>query len=330
MVSPLVDLGPAGRGARDIIVEWDLDKPDSSRLSIVVTEGGNVSKPKGGVEAYNFVFREKDRVVIRFSFTAPPTAKPDVVYAVSGTNIDTRDLEALKKLIGGTAPVTTPANLGTLAANNARRTETKAVTDDLIAGGKLTMTLSLKDKKGSGPNDQEVTIYSSGGITFRVASRPPRLTISSGIAVSRAPDPSVAIVKTADTIAFVKDGKQQRAYQQMILLKDKKAALQPLQTLITYANFRMRDDVYLSLGIQLNQKVFEEPLLGVSYRRALVGTMGVHAVAGVHFTRETALEPRSGFTDGMKLDPTIGLTVDEIPTTIRRRTRPFFGLSLHF
>src|SRR5512145_874533 len=84
MVSPLVDFGPAGRGARDIIVEWDLDKPDSSRLSIVVTEGGNVSKPKGGVEAYNFVFREKDRVVIRFSFTAPPTAKPDVVYAVSG------------------------------------------------------------------------------------------------------------------------------------------------------------------------------------------------------------------------------------------------------
>lgn len=215
-------------------------------------------------------------------------------------------------------------------SGNDLRTETKAVTDDLIAGGKLTMTLSLKDKKGSGPNDQEVTIYSSGGITFRVASRPPRLTISSGIAVSRAPDPSVAIVKTADTIAFVKDGKQQRAYQQMILLKDKKAALQPLQTLITYANFRMRDDVYLSLGIQLNQKVFEEPLLGVSYRRALVGTMGVHAVAGVHFTRETALEPRSGFTDGMKLDPTIGLTVDEIPTTIRRRTRPFFGLSLHF
>jgi hypothetical protein len=140
----------------------------------------------------------------------------------------------------------------------------------------------------------------------------------------------VAIVKTADTIAFEKDGKQQRAYQQMILLKDSKAALQPLQTLITYANFQVRDFLYLSLGVQLNQKVFEEPLLGLSLRRSLVGTMGVHAVAGVHFTRETVLEPRSGFTDGMRLDPTLGLTVDEIPTTLRRRTRPFLGLSVHF
>jgi len=330
MASPNVDVGPAERGGRDVAVVWNLDEPDARRLSILVLEAGKVNPPIEGAAAYNFVFREKDRVVISFSFTAPPTAKPEVSYAVSGTNIDIRDLEALKKLIVGTAPQTTAANVMSLSVGNTPRTETKAVTDDLIAGGRLTMTLSLKDKKGPGPNEQEVTVYSSGGIIFRVASRPPRLTLSSGIAVSRAPDPSVTIVKTADTIVFEKDGKQQRAYQQMILLKDKKAALQPLQTLVTYANFQVRDDFYLSLGIQLNQKVFEEPLLGLSYRRSLVGTMGVHAVAGFHFTRETTLEPRSGFTDGMKPDPTIGLTVDEIPTTMRRRTRPFFGLQRHF
>ncbi len=330
MASPPVDVGPAARGARDIVVRWDLDQSGALGLSIEVTEGGNVSMPKDGAAAYNFVFRENDRVVISFTFSAPETAKADVSYAVSGTNVDTRDLEAIKKLILGTGPATTEADAKVLARGNSRRTVAKAITDELIAGGKLTMTLTLKDKKDATNNAQEVTIYSSGAIIFRVASRPPRLTVSSGIAISHAPDPSVAIVKTADTIVFMRNGKVERAYQQMILLKDNKAALQPLQTVITYANFQVWDGLYLSLGVQLNQKVFEEPLLAFSYRWSLVGTMGVHVAAGVHFTRETTIEPRSGFTDGMTLDPTLSLTVDEIPTTIRRRTRPFLGLSLHF
>jgi hypothetical protein len=329
-VSPAPDARPAERGVREIVVFWNTEKPAEPSLSIRVTERGKPDSSLTGAAAYNFVFREKDRVVISFTFKAPDTSKPDVSYAVSGTNVDTRDLEALKKLIAGTAPVTTQSTLLFTAGANVPRTETRSVTDDLIAGGKLTITLTLKDKKGTPPNEQEVTVYSSGGIIFRVASRPPRLTISTGIAVSRAPDPSVAIVKTADTIVFERNGKQERAYQQMILLKDNKPTLQPLQTAVTYANFQLWSPVYLSLGVQLNQKVFEEPLLGISLRRSLVGTMGVHAIGGVHFTRETALEPRSGFTDGMKLDPSRALTVDEIPTTLRRRTRPFFGLALHF
>lgn len=51
---------------------------------------------------------------------------------------------------------------------------------------------------------------------------------------------------------------------------------------------------------------------------------------GVRFTKETEITPNSGCTDGQKLDPTIGLTVGDIPTMEKRHRRFFFGLSFDF
>ena len=314
--------------SRDVLITWDKTASDENTLTILVTpEGESTQDPITGADAYTFVLNHSDRVAFSLKWKGNETG--DISYVVTGTDFDAKELEALKNLFSGNLP-TSQSDQGTGQLGAATNSIMKAVAEDLISGGRLTVTFSLKQRQGSGNNEQLITTYTSGEVSFRVKSRPPRLTISNGIAITTAPEPSLAIIKTSEVITFEKDGKEQQAFRQAISLKDDAAVLQPIQTAVTFANFRLTWKMFISLGIQLNQKIFEEPILGLTYRQPVFGTMGLNLLVGAHFSNEDEIDDESGFSDGMKLDPTLGLTVDDIPIDPRYRLRFVFGFSVDF
>lgn len=320
---------PARALPREVYINWDLSTTDDSkRLVIGVKEGALPQAEISGAAAYGFRLRAEDHVVIVLRWKGDKS-KGDISYAVTGTNYDAKDLDALKKLVTGAAPAAKDPGKTALAEDEAQSI-TKAVTDDLRAGGALTATFTLKETQGTGTAAKEVTSYTSGGVTFRVDGHSPRFTVSNGVALSGAARTSVAIVKTATLLTFTKDGKSQQAYEQAISLKDHDTSLQPVQSLLAFANFEFTERVYATIGSQLNAKLFEEPMLGITYRHPITGSMGLNATGGVHFSKELEILRGSGFSDGMKLDPTIGLTVDDIPTQKKYHNRPFLAFSLDF
>jgi hypothetical protein len=315
----------AAADPREVLVVWDMTRPESTRLTITVTESTK-TRTIASPDAYNFRFKPDDRVLATLRWAGAMDGA--ITSAVTGTNLDAKDLEALKKLVTGSAPLASPLT-GKGLAGDMVQSLTRAVTDDLIAGGRLTFVFALKLREGATRTD-EVGDYGSGSIIFRIESRSPRFTVSNGVGITRAPDPVVTIAKTATIIAFQKDDKPQQAYEQVIAVERDEEKLRPIQTALVFANFNLGWRLYATLGVQLNQKVFEEPVLGFTYRHPLTGSMGLNLLAAAHFSNETRIKEESGFEDGMKLDPTVGLTVGDIPTEKSHEPRFLFGLSVDF
>ena len=113
-------------------------------------------------------------------------------------------------------------------------------------------------------------------------------------------------------------------------VQDNDRAFRPIQSLMTFANFRIAGPVYVSIGVQVNQKLFDGPLLGGTYRVPLGNGHGLNVTAGVQFSREIGIDPASGFADGQLLDPAAGLTVDDVPTRSTWHGRAALGLTLDF
>ena len=86
-------------------------------------------------------------------------------YAITGTNLDEKDLDQLKKLVSAGTSSTAKAagSVQTTDAGVEPRYELKAVTDKLIAGGKLTATFTEKRKEGVGTAAKEVVTKTSRG-----------------------------------------------------------------------------------------------------------------------------------------------------------------------
>ena len=148
--------------------------------------------------------------------------------------------------------------------------------------------------------------------------------------MSNAPHPTVALVKTSTIVSFTKDGKAQQAHQQIIALKESDSDAAPIQSLMTVANFRLHKEWYASLGLRVDEKIFDQPILGLTYRHPLGDRLGLNFTAGVMFSRELEILPSSGFAVGQLVDPTIGLTVDDIPTGPRNHRRPALLFTIDF
>jgi len=252
-------------------------------------------------------------------------------YAITGTNLDDKDLDALKKLFvadGSTTPKS--AGTSTLQGQSTTVPDPEAaivpVTDDLIAGGKLTTTFLTK----KAVDGKETTTKTSGPLSFIVESEPPRVNVSAGLGFSTAPTPALEIAKTSTIVTFDKDGKTQQAYKQIIQLQDGDESLKPIQSMMMLANFRLVGKVYASIGVQVNQKLFESPLVGGSYRLPLGGRLGLNFTGGIIFNRELMIDPRTGWGEGQVVDPTIGLTVGDIQTTHDWHVRPAAAFSIDF
>jgi hypothetical protein len=167
-------------------------------------------------------------------------------------------------------------------------------------------------------------------VSFFIRAEPPKFTVSFGLGFSTAPTPTVGIAKTSTIVTFEKDGKTQQAYEQVVQLQDNDESFKPIQSLMTFANFHLLKDWYATLGVQVNQKIFEAPLVGATYRIPLGSRRGLNFTGGIVFSREVAIDPATGWSDGQVVDPTLGLTVDDIHTTHDWHIRPALGFSVDF
>lgn len=320
----------AAEKARQVTITFTMDPSADNPLSVEVVTAGKGGKPPDhreitGPDAFGFRLRPGDRVTLVLTWKAKDEQEGDILYAITGGTVGDKDLDQLKKFVGA---ATSKTEQGKVVKAGARpRQVVKVVTDDLAPGGKLTITFNVVEPPATAGTS--AIVATSGPLTFRVDSEPPRFTVSTGLALSNAPEPTVALIKTNKIVTFEKDGKTQQAYEQVIVLRDSETTMQPIQSLATAANFRFCSRVYGTLGFQLNQDLFEEPIVGITYRHPL-GAIGLNVTAGIHFSRETEIDPESGFYTGMPIDPTLGLTVDDIPTRVRYHRRVALVFSVDF
>jgi hypothetical protein len=324
------------RGHRVVEVRWDLAvvEPlsaleiwiDCSRPSPdALDECGAPGERVAGAAAYAFELKDSDRVllIVHGTVTAD-NERLDAQYAVTGINVDDVARQQLSKLF---APFAAAAKaLGAPPGPpGIRVTAIVAVSDKLLAGGRLAVT--FRELQTTSGRDALVTTTSP--IVFKVEAQPPWFALSFGIGITRAPNPAVQIVRTNTVVPFVKDGKPQQAYQAAIHVKDASPSLRPIDTAVAFMNFRAVGPAYVSLGLPADGSVFTQPLLGGSLRIP-AGTLGLVFTAGVHFTRETRIVAASGFADGQLLDPTVGLTVGDIPVETEPQRRFFFAFSVSY
>jgi hypothetical protein len=347
----------AAASARNVEIRWDFRKDSPGQLEVWVNcvhPGGDMEACAGTVEphpapnqpsqlptgqatwdrvqapdSYHFGLKRTDKVtLVLIDAASPDTGEAD--YAITGTNLDEKDIDQLKKLFLASAAAAKAAGEKGRAGSGKPVIVLKAVTDKLIAGGKLTATFNMKNKTGSGDDAKETITRSSGALVFGIQSESPRVTVSGGIGLSTARNPSVAIVKTSAIVTFTKDDKPQQAYEQVITLRDDDTKFKPVQSLITSANFRLHGRLYGSAAIRVDEKLFEQPILGFTYRHPLSERMGLNVTGGVMLSRETEILSESGFAAGQKIDPSIGLTADDIPTKTRFHGRPALLLTIDF
>jgi hypothetical protein len=306
--------------------EWNVpDGPNKDKLEKERRQKTQLA----GADAAGFVFSDKDKVtfVLLYKRDDGKKRRGEIVHSITGTGVSDKDLEALKKIVGATEEKKANESLTDEVADTA---EIQALTDDFEIGQKIVVTFSLKETSmGDDGKDTEKTTLTRGPFAFRVGGTP-RFKLSYGIAFSTAPNPIVAIEKTSTVVEFEKDGKKQQAYQQTLALRDAEPKLALIQALVTQLNFRLMSNIFGSAGFQVNQKIFEEPMLGLTYRHQAGNKLGVYLTGGVHFSRETAIREDGGFKPGFRIDPTQPLTVDEIPTETNTKHRFVLALTVDF
>lgn len=336
----LTGIGTAGaaRRHRSVEIRWDFRIDPPAQLEVWVNcehstandlyTCTNAGATKVAAPAsYTFRIEPSDQVAL-VVISAKTDDPGSATYAITGTDLSEKDLDALKKMFGAEATGKAAGGNVTLSGTKLPepKADVKAVTDALIPGGKLTATLTLK-KITAGKEDITKT---SGPLTFLITSETPRMTASFGLGFSNAPNPSVVIAKTSTIVTFQKDGKTQQAYQQVIELQDADAGVKPIQSLVSFANFRLIGPLYASLGLQVNQKLFESPILGGTYRIPLGPRRGLNVTLGVHFSKETEIDPATGFAAGQIIDPTLGLTVADVHTRPVWHRRVGLGFTVDF
>lgn len=293
----------AGEKGRDVQIAWY----DQDNKLVVIKDGETIDEPY----SYHFKLSKDDKVTLYMEAFWVETKKLQIEYTITGLDVNVRFSKRAAEVFPK-APLTETAEI---------KKETVPVTDDLLPGGLLTLTF-----KKILPNDEEETKI----VKFRIKDEYPWFFSSVGMIVTNAIDPEVAIIKTNKVITFEKDGETQQVYEQMLVLKDNNTStLRPLQSAVSFLNFRVYNPIYISLGFSLNQMIFNEPMIGLSYY-CKVKNVGLVATFGAHFSKEIEIIKMSGFKEGQSIDPTLGLTVEDIPIEEKYHYRLFFGFSLRF
>jgi hypothetical protein len=285
----------------DVVIKCEWQGKDEPTL-IVTKHGEPQASP------YHVVLTKKDEVELQLE-TDIQAKKLEIEYTITGFDVNAH----FSKVAGEVFPASDEKAVG-------QRRKILAVTDDLLPGGLLTVTF----KKTFADDSQDTASFK-----FRIQDEYPWFFNSFGMVFSSAKEPEVAIVNTNEIITFEKDGKTQQAHQQVIVLKDNDSQFEPIQSVVTFLNFRIHQAAYASLGFQVNEKIFTEPMLGVAFYRK-IKNVGFAIHGGVHFSKELEILRASGFEDGQKVDPTIGLTVDDIPTQEKYHSRFFLGISARY
>ena len=182
----------AAKPPRSVEIRYDMNKIGAPALEVWVdckrsddqlNECGGGTK-KTGPEAYNFELCTSDRVVFMVSWTKADRVRAEITYAVTGTNLDDKDLAALRKRVSAGADTSTTAEVNarsTAATNNPKlvMNDIRPVTDDLIAGGKGQRDFQPERAHTADTKDPgERILDTAQPFMFRIESAHPRITVS--------------------------------------------------------------------------------------------------------------------------------------------------------
>lgn len=281
---------------RDVQIQWNADAKQK-KLKVIEND-----KLICDPQSYYFELRKNDRVllIMQANRLKNKKLKLQIEYTITGLDVSARFSKRATEIWAKDETI----QRGEIELER----ETVQVTDDLLPGGVLAVTF----KKVLGEDEEETKI-----VKFRIKDEYPWFFSSVGMIITKAIDPEVAIVKT-------------QTNEQIIVLKDNNTrTLHPLQSVVSFLNFRIYNPIYISLGFSLNQQIFTEPMIGLSYYFK-VKNVGLVITLGSHFSKEVEIISSSGFKEGQSIDPTLNLTVEDIPTIEKYHTRFFFGFSLRF
>lgn len=286
----------AEKVGRKIQITWD-----ASEKKLELLEDKSPKNP------YGYKLKKDDSITLIGQGKPSDIKQIKIEYGITGL-----DISALfSRLISG---ILAPAYKSGLVQ------ETLHVTDDLLPGGILTVTFRVVKQT----NDEDTKV-----IKFRIEDEYPWFFGSAGMVFTNARDPEVAIVKKSNIITYDVDGETQQAYEQIIIKKNNTGTFRPLQTVVSFLNFRVYKPVYLSLGFSVNQSIFSEPMLGLSYYFRFKN-VGLVSTCGIHFSKEIEFNSLSEFGEGQTVDPELGLTVEDISTEEEYKIRLFLGVSFRF
>ena len=145
---------------------------------------------------------------------------------------------------------------------------------------------------------------------------------SVGFAVTTGREGELALINTNKKIT---EDEESKTFQR-ISIKNNGNDLKPIQSIVTFLNFRLSSSIYLSIGAPINNKIFDELMLGFSLF-SRYKDIGFSVTAGVQFNKELEIAKSSGYEVDQYIDPSSGLTLDSIPTETKTKLRPFVGIS---
>jgi hypothetical protein len=307
---------------RTIQVRWD-DTTRSLEIWInCADEACEDGQKIGGSSAYLFRPNRTDLVTLHMTATVDAAVaadtRLDLSYTITGED-PTKNFQAAIGKAFPSGPVDKTKKEATQMIE-----ETLAVTDPLLAGGKLTVTFQRSVVR----NEKPVPV-STKTVVLGITDEYPWFVASFGIVGTTAKETRVDIVNTGTVINFVKDGAPKQAFQQRIVLRGAQDDLRPIQSVVSFLNFQVNGPVYASLGFRLDQQIFKEPLFGLMYFKK-IGRVGLLMGGGIHLSEETEILEGSGFENGQTIDPTLGLTVGGIPVDDRYHPRLFFAFSAKY
>lgn len=304
---------------RTVKLIWKREGP-KTELTLSIKEAGKKEALKEKISINRPVTRipiiltKSDEVEISMIVIDQKVEELDIDYEITAPKSDTRMRSSIAEIL----KIPTTAEEA-----EAPKEASLWVTDDLIPGGDLTIVFKEKYKSADKEPDEKK-------IRFKIKYEHPWFFTSTGCAFTNESNHDLAIINTNNIITFVKDGETRSACEQMIIFKDKKGTeaydLRPKQTLVQFIHFKINKGFYFTFGTPLDKFIFVEPFVGFSglFRS---GKYGFVLSTGVHFHKEVEILEVSGFKENQVIDPTLGLTVDDIPTKETYQVRFFIGLS---
>jgi hypothetical protein len=315
---------------RRVQVRWHVD---TGTLEVFVNCPD--SNPQNGVagcsivagqQAYVFKLEHKDDVTL-YTDATPPDVTTTLALAAPYTITGTDPSKEFSSGVGSLFPKPGDNKAATAPASVVApqlQTFTTAISDPIFAGGKVKIDFTVTTRPGSG-NGQTQTKT----VAFMVIEDDPWFAASYGIVFTGSRNNTISITKTSDIVSYEKDGKTVQTNQHVVSVEGADQKIRPLQTVVTFASFRISGPAYFSLGFQLSKQVLAEPLIGLTYFHR-VRNVGIMFHGGVHFSNETEILPSSGFTDGQKLTAGSDLTTADIPTRTHYHARGFVAFSVKY
>jgi len=239
--------------------------------------------------------------------TPKPSAK-----ATANKNVEEPKPAALSS--AGTADSTPLPGAYEIPGNKTLIEKRLQVAEKLPAGGRLKVTFYKAPEAKDNKAKTERLVF-----CFDVKKSYSYFMLSSGLILTNEINPEVSLERTSGQL----DGDQGR----MIVLKNKGGKqfynLRPKQAVIQFFNFRLYEGLYATLGIPLNENIFTNPAIGLSWR--ISPNHDYILSGGLTLHKEKEILASTGFKEGLVVPSSF--QKDDIPVDESYCVRLFVGIS---